>query len=156
MDWVSYILKAAPEIALFAALALGHALGRLKFGSFSLGGGAGSLVVALIIGQLTGVVLPDSLKAGCFSLFIYAVGFKSGPEFFGGLSSSCIKLALSSVLQCGVALLNLLGIARRGHFGKGFGAGLGAGALTQTAMLGTAGDAVSRLSLAPDEVTKLN
>ena len=38
MDALNHILKAAPEIALFAALALGHALGRVKLGSFSLGG----------------------------------------------------------------------------------------------------------------------
>ena len=84
MDILGSILKAAPEIALFAALALGQALGRVKLGSFSLGGVAGSLIVALLIGQLD-VALPDSLKAVCFALFIYSVGFKSGPEFFGGL-----------------------------------------------------------------------
>src|SRR3974390_3208011 len=133
MDWVSYILKAAPEIALFAALALGHALGRLKFGSFSLGGVAGSLVVALIIGQLTGVIMPDALKAVCFALFIYAVGFKSGPEFFGGLNHSSLKLVASSVVQCVAALITVIALARMFGFGKGFGAGLGAGALTQTA-----------------------
>src|SRR3974390_764899 len=151
MDWVSYILKAAPEIALFAALALGHALGRLKFGSFSLGGGAGSLVVALIIGQLTGVVLPDVLKAVCFALFIYAVGFKSGPEFFGGLNRSSIKLVASSVVQCTAALITVVVLARMCGLGKGLGVGLGAGALTQTAMLGTASDALAGLGLKPEE-----
>jgi Predicted Permease Membrane Region len=100
MDWTSQVLKAAPETALFTALVLGHALGRLKFGSFSLGGVAGPLIVALVIGQLTGVVMPDALKAVCFALFIYAVGFKSGPEFFGGLNRSSLKLMLSSVVQC--------------------------------------------------------
>jgi putative transport protein len=156
MDWASHILKAAPEIALFAALALGHALGRLKLGSFSLGGVAGSLVVALVIGQFTGVVLPEALKALCFALFIYAVGFKSGPEFFGGLNRSSLKLVLSSVVQCVAALITVIVVARLYGFGKGFAAGLGAGALTQTAMLGTAGDAVSRLGLAPDQLARLN
>lgn len=156
MDWTSTILKAAPEIALFAALALGHALGRLKLGSFSLGGVAGSLIVALVIGQVTGVVMPDALKAVCFALFIYAVGFKSGPEFFGGLNRSSLKLVASSVVQCVAALIMVIVIARVCDFGKGFGAGIGAGALTQTAMLGTAGDAVSRLGLGAEELTKVN
>jgi aspartate-alanine antiporter len=153
MGWASYILKAAPEAALFAALALGHALGRLKVGGFSLGGVAGSLLVALVIGQLTGVVLPDTLKALCFALFIYSVGFKSGPEFFGGLNRGSLKLVLSSVAQCLAALIAVIVIARTCHFGKGFSAGLGAGALTQTAMLGTAGDALSRLGLPPEAAT---
>lgn len=156
MNWADYILKAAPEIALFAALALGHALGRLKLGSFSLGGVAGSLIVALVIGQLTGVVMPEALKAVCFGLFIYAVGFKSGPEFFGGLNRSSLKLVLSSVVQCVAALITVIVIARVCGFGKGFAAGVGAGALTQTAMLGTAGGALSQLGLAADEATRLN
>ena len=154
--WASHILKAAPETALFAALALGQAAGRMKFGSFSFGGVAGSLMVALIIGQLTGVVLPDALKAVCFALFIYAVGFKSGPEFFGGLKKSSLKLVLSSVVQCLAALITVLIISRSQNLGKGFSAGLGAGALTQTAMLGTASDSLARLGLAPEQFERLN
>ena len=153
---VSYIAKATPEIALFAALALGHALGRVKFGTFSLGGVAGSLVVALLIGQLTGIVMPDAVKAVRFALFIYAVGFKSGPEFFGGLNRSSLRLVLSSVVQCVAALAAVIVLARACGFGKGFAAGIGAGALTQTAMLGTASDAVSRLGLGDEGAAKLN
>src|SRR5881394_2594945 len=146
MEALRHILNAAPEIALFAALALGQALGRVKLGSFSLGGVAGSLIMALLIGQLD-VALPDALKAVCFALFIYSVGFKSGTEFFGGLNRSSLKLLRSSVVQCVTALVVLLVIARMCDFGKGFAAGIGAGALTQTAMMGTAGDALTRLGL---------
>jgi aspartate-alanine antiporter len=156
MEWTNQILKAPPEVALFAALALGQALGRVKFGSFNLGGVLGSLLVALVIGQLTGVVMPEALKAFCFALFIYAVGFKGGPEFFGGLSRSSLKLVASSVVQCAAAFITVIGLARVCGFGKGFGAGLGAGALTQTAMLGTAGDALARLSLAPEKFQELS
>jgi len=154
MDLLQHILKSAPEIALFAALSLGHVLGRVTFRGFSLGGVAGSLLVALVIGQF-GVTLPDALKAVCFALFIYAIGFKSGPEFFGGLNRSSFKLVISSVAQCVVALLVILLTARIGHFGKGFAAGIGAGALTQTAMMGTAGDALNRLGFAADQVGQL-
>ena len=152
MDTLNHILKAAPEIALFAALFLGCALGKVKIKGFSLGGVAGSLIVALIIGQLD-VTLPDALKAVCFALFIYAVGFKSGPEFFGGLNRSSIKLVISSVVQCLAALIALLVIARVCGFGKGFAAGIGAGALTATAMMGTAGDALARMGLTQDQLT---
>src|SRR6185503_2731737 len=107
MDSLKHILKAAPEIALFLALFLGHALGRVKFKGFSLGGVAGSLLAALIIGQV-GVELPEVLRAVCFALFIYSVGFKSGPEFFGGLNRSSLKLVASAVAQCVVALITVL------------------------------------------------
>jgi putative transport protein len=155
MDLLKHILKSAPEIALFAALFLGHALGRVKLKGFSLGGVAGSLIVALLIAQLD-VSLPDALKAVCFALFIYSVGFKSGPEFFGGLNRSSFKLVLSSVVQCVTALIALLVIARLCGFGKGFAAGIGSGALTQTAMMGTAGDALTRMGLPADQVAQLS
>jgi len=154
MDGLSHVLKAAPELALFAALFLGHCLGRVQVKGFSLGGVAGSLIVALLIGQL-GVELPDTLKAVCFALFIYSVGFRSGPEFFGGLNRSSVKLVISAVVHCVFALIVVLVIARVCGFGKGFAAGIGAGALTQTAMMGTAGDALKRLGLAGDQVSQL-
>ena len=154
MDWLSGILKSEPELALFAALSAGYLLGRVKVKGFSLGGVAGSLIAALVIGQL-GIELPDSLKAVCFALFIYSIGFKSGPEFFGGLNRSSIKLVVSSVVHCLAALVVVLTIAHVCHFGKGFTAGLGAGALTQTAMMGTAGGALTRLGLPPDQVNQL-
>jgi len=154
MELLKHILKSAPEAALFASLFLGWALGKVKIKGFCLGGVAGSLVVALVIGQLD-VTLPEALKAVCFALFIYAVGFKSGPEFFGGLNRSSFKLVISSVVQCLTALIALLVIARICGFGKGYAAGIGAGALTATAMMGTAGDALTRLGLSPDQLTLL-
>jgi aspartate-alanine antiporter len=155
MDSLQHILKTAPEIALFIALFLGNLLGRLKIRGFSLGSVAGSLIVALIIGQLD-VTLPDAFKAICFALFIYAIGFSSGPEFFGGLNRSTIKLVASSVVQCVSALVLLLALARICGFSKGYAAGIGAGALTQTAMMGTAGDALSRMGLPRDQLTTQN
>jgi aspartate-alanine antiporter len=154
MDLLKHILKSEPEVALFLALFLGQLLGRVNFKGFNLGGVAGSLIAALLLGQLD-VSLPDSLKAVCFALFIYSVGFKSGPEFFGGLNRSSIKLVLSSVVQCVAALVALLLLARICGLGKGYAAGIGAGALTQTAMLGTAGDALNRLGLPSEKMAQL-
>jgi len=154
MGLINHILKSAPEIALFTSLFFGYMLGRVKFKGFSLGGVAGSLIMALIIGQL-GVSLPDAVKALCFALFIYSIGFQSGPEFFGGLNRSSIKLVASSVVQCVTALVVVLVIGNVCGFGKGFTAGLGAGALTETATMGTAGDALNRLGLPDAQVSQL-
>jgi putative transport protein len=155
MDLIHHILKAAPEMALFVSLFLGYVVGHIKIRGFSLGGVAGSLIIALLIGQL-GVSLPDALRAVCFALIIYSIGFSSGPEFFGGLNRSSIKLVASSVVQCVSALVAVLVIARICGFNKGYAAGVGAGALTETAMMGTAGDALSRLGLPADELARLN
>ncbi|HWC58912.1 MAG TPA: TrkA C-terminal domain-containing protein, partial [Verrucomicrobiae bacterium] len=154
MDLIHHILKSNPETALFASLFFGYIVGKIKIKGFSLGGVAGSLVMALLIGQL-GVVVPESLKAVCFALFIYSVGFKSGPEFFGGLNRSSLKLVLSAVVQSVAALAIALVVAMLFGFGKGYAAGIGSGALTETAMMGTAADALGRMGLAKDNVTQL-
>ena len=154
MESLKHILKSNPEVALFAALFFGHILGRIKVKGFSLGGVAGSLVVGLFIGQLD-VTVPEPLKAVCFALFIYSVGFKSGPEFFGGLNRSSLKLVLSAVVQTVSALIITIIIAILFGFGKGFAAGIGAGALTATAMMGTAGDALSRMGFSAEQLTQL-
>ena len=44
VDFLRSIFHQAPEIALFAALALGYWVGKFRFGSFQLGGLAGSLL----------------------------------------------------------------------------------------------------------------
>ncbi len=51
MDWLPYIIKPAPAITVFAALALGHALRRFKIARRSRGGGL----------KLDPVILPGAI-----------------------------------------------------------------------------------------------
>ena len=74
-------------MALFLSLAIGYWIGKLKFGKFQLGGVAGSLLVAVVVSQV-GVTIDNGVKAVLFALFIYAVGFESGPQFFSSLGGS--------------------------------------------------------------------
>lgn len=144
-------LRAHPEIAVFLAIALGVLLGRIQIGSFHLGSVAGALLMGLLIGQI-GIEIPHELKAVFFALFIYAVGFKSGPEFFGSLNRGTFKLVFLSLVLCSVALLVILAMNALYGFDAGFTAGLGAGALTDTAIMGTASSAIAQLPL--DEAAK--
>lgn len=80
LDFVLHALRANPEIAVFLAIALGVLIGRIHIGSFHLGSVAGALLMGLLIGQI-GLEVPAGLKSVFFVMFIYAVGFKSGPEF---------------------------------------------------------------------------
>ena len=84
MEWLQEIFKRSPEIALFLSLSLGYLIGKIKFGSFQLGGVAGSLLVAVIVSQV-GVNIDSGIKSVLFALFIYAVGYESGPDFFRSL-----------------------------------------------------------------------
>ena len=151
IEFILHALRANPEIAVFLAIALGVLIGRIRLGSFHLGSVAGALLMGLAIGQI-GLDVPHELKSVFFALFIYAVGFKSGPEFFGSLNRGTLKLVLLSVVLCGTALATILAAHSLYGFDAGFTAGLGAGALTDTAIMGTASSAIAQLAL--DEAAK--
>ncbi|MGE9765291.1 aspartate-alanine antiporter [Pseudomonas sp. PDM20] len=151
VDFVLHALRANPEIAVFLAIALGVLLGRVRIGEFHLGSVAGALLMGLLIGQI-GLEVPHVLKSVFFALFIYAVGFKSGPEFFGSLNRGTVKLVVLSVVLCATALATILVMNRIFQFDAGFTAGLGAGALTDTAIMGTASSAIAQLAI--DEAAK--
>ncbi|VVM35508.1 aspartate-alanine antiporter [Pseudomonas fluorescens] len=155
LEFVLHALRADPEIAVFLAIALGVFVGRIHIGSFHLGSVAGALLMGLLIGQI-GLEVPTGLKSVFFVMFIYAVGFKSGPEFFGSLNRGTLKLVLLSVVLCGTALAAILLMNAIFDFDAGFTAGLGAGALTDTAIMGTATSAINQLSIDTAARAQLN
>lgn len=144
----------SPEVALFLCLALGFRLGKVKFGKFQLGGVAGSLLVAVIVSQF-GVGADSGLKNVLFALFIYAVGFESGPQFFRSLNRGSIREILLAFCLAATGLLTVVVLAKVFHLDKGLAAGVAAGGLTQSAIIGTASDAIARLGLAADQVKTL-
>lgn len=154
VDFLRSIFHQAPEIALFAALALGYWVGKFRFGSFQLGGVAGSLLAAVLISQV-GVTIDSGIKAVLFALFIYAVGFESGPQFFRSLGRQSVKEILMALVVAVSGLVTVVVIARVFHLDKGLAAGLAAGGLTQSAIIGTAGSAIEKLGLAPGEVQRM-
>ncbi len=154
MDWLHELFKRSPEIALFFSLALGYYIGKLKFGRFQLGGVAGSLLVAVIVSQV-GVQVDNGVKAVLFALFIYAVGYESGPQFCSSLGKRSIKeIALAAVMAV-TGLITVVITARLFGLDKGLAAGVAAGGLTQSAIIGTAGDAIAKLGLPAAEVARL-
>jgi putative transport protein len=98
MDAIKWVISTAPEIFLLLAIALGTALGRQQIKGFSIGTTACTLILAVILGQLGTFVIPPLFKSIFFSLFVFTIGYKSGPEFFASLS-------LRTLSQVGVALV---------------------------------------------------
>lgn len=154
-EFILHALRTDPEIAVFLAIALGVFIGRIRIGSFHLGSVAGALLMGLLIGQI-GLEVPAGLKSVFFVMFIYAVGFKSGPEFFGSLNRGTLKLVLLSLVLCATALGAILLMYSVFDFDAGFTAGLGAGALTDTAIMGTATSAINQLALDAAAKAQLN
>ena len=154
MDWLHEIFKRSPEIALFLSLALGYLVGKIHFGKFQLGGVAGSLLVAVVVSQF-GVQIDSGVKSVLFALFIFAVGFESGPQFFSSLGKQSIKEIILAVVLAVTGLATVVIMAKLFNLDKGLAAGVAAGGLTQSAIIGTAGDAIAKLGLAADETKRL-
>ena len=152
MDLLHRLVTAEPLLALFVTIALGYLVGKIKIGSFVLGGIAGTLLVGVIIGQL-GVNIDSGIKNIFFALFIYAVGYQGGPQFFHALNRRSLNQLASAFVMCFVGLLCVLAAAWMFGLDRGMAAGLAAGGLTQSAIIGTAGDAIGKLGLSP-ELTK--
>ncbi len=154
MEWLHELFKKSPEMALFLSLAVGYAIGKIKFGKFQLGGVAGSLLVAVVVSQV-GVQIDSGVKAVLFALFIYAVGFESGPQFFSSLGRQSIKEIVLAAVMAISGLITVVVMAKLFGLDKGLAAGVAAGGLTQSAIIGTAGDAIAKLGLSADETTRL-
>ncbi|MBR0927750.1 transporter [Bradyrhizobium diazoefficiens] len=150
MDTVRWIISAAPEIFLLLAIAIGTLLGRIKVRGFSIGTTACILVVAVLIGQLGSFSFPPILRALLFSLFVFTIGYRSGPEFFASLSVRTLAQVVLTLVIGGTGLVIVLIFARVFALDTGTAAGLTAGALTQSSVIGTASGALTQLGLPPD------
>lgn len=149
MEILANCIRSNILIALFLSIGIGFLIGNIKFGKFQLGGIAGSLIIAVIVGQL-GFNIPGVLKTAFFALFIYAVGYEGGPKFFGALNNkSSIKFVFSAIFMTVTGLICVLISAYVFHLDRGLASGLAAGGLTQSAVIGTAGSAISNLGLNP-------
>jgi putative transport protein len=152
MTWLQGILQAHPEIAFFLVLGLGYLFGKLALGSFKLGAVTGTLLAGVLVGQL-GVSLPNEVKQCFFLLFLFAIGFRTGPQFFRGLRSDGLAHAALAAIVAVTGLLVAWFVAVLFGYDVGTAAGLIAGALTESATIGTAMDAIARLDLPEAEKT---
>jgi aspartate-alanine antiporter len=142
-----------PVAALFLCIAGGHLIGRLRIGPVQLGGICGTLFVALALGQL-GITVSDDLKNTAFALFIFALGFTAGPQFFVNIRSGW-RYGIFSLIEV-ITVLALVAVAvALFRFDAGTAAGLFAGSATESAVLGTAAEAISGLGISDVEAARL-
>ncbi len=150
MEVVLDFLRSNPSVLLFVTLAGGYALGRVKVKDFSLGSTTSVLLVGIAVGSL--VIDPSTnfdlgiLKTVSFSLFIFGVGYKVGPGFIDGLKQGGLKFVAVAVFFCIVALVSAVGLGYLFGLDQGYVAGMLGGAMTQSAVVGTADTALKHLS----------
>ena len=150
MGWIHHVATSAPEIFLFLAVAIGTWLGRVRIRGFAIGATACTLVVAVLLGLLGNFVIPPMLKSIFFGFFVFTIGYRAGPEFFASMSLQTLNQVVLALVVGATGLAVILAFAFILHLDPGTAAGLGAGAMTQTAMMGTATGAMSQLGLSEE------
>jgi aspartate-alanine antiporter len=146
MDMIHELLSKVPLMALFIAICLGYLLGKFTIGHFTLGGISGSLIVGVLIGQFD-VPIDTNIKDIFFALFIYCVGYQGGPQFFAAISLKTLTQLIAAFMMTLLGLLTVLGCAYFFNLDRGTAAGLAAGGLTQSAIIGTAGSSIANLDV---------
>ena len=141
IDAIRQLLEQSPLLAVFAAIGLGYALGRISIGGFSLDIGA-----VLFAGLLLGAIAPKSAPPGLVSsiglvMFLYGIGIQYGRQFFAGLRGAGLKWNALAAVGVLVALAVTLGLAALADIAPAHAMGLFAGALTNTPTLQAAIDA---------------
>ena len=154
MSYFVTALRTNPELAIFLTLAGGFVLGRVRIGSFQLGNVVGTLLAGVVIGQL-GIQVPTVVKVVFFDLFLFATGYKVGPQFIRGLGKSALPQVVVTIVLCVTSLAAAVVSAKILGYDSGTAAGLLAGAFTESTVIGTAGDAITRLRLSEAETSRL-
>lgn len=152
MEWIFNQLREHPELAIFLTLFAGFWLGRLKIGKFSLGTVTSVLLVGVLVGQLN-ISVDGPMKAVFFLLFLFAVGYKVGPQFFRGLKKDGLPQVGFAALMCVVSLVAPWILAKIMGYHVGEAAGLLAGSQTISAVIGVASDTINQLNISDAQKT---
>lgn len=152
---INGVIDANQIITLFLCIFFGYLIGKVRIASVSLGGISGTLLVAMIIGIYGGRLDPQ-LKNMLFTLFMFAVGYEGGPQLLSIINRSFLKHLILTIFLCSSSFAVLLICAKIFHLDKGSIAGIAAGALTQSSIVGTANDALSSMGLPIKQLTELS
>ncbi len=154
MEWLVNILRTHPEIAIFLTLGLGAYIGRIRVKGFSLGVVTSVLLVGVLIGQLK-IPIGATLKPVAFLLFLFAIGYKVGPQFFRGLKKDGLPQVYFAIVMCVFILVVTWVTALVMGYNVGEAAGLLSGAQTISAVIGVAGDTINGLAISESDKLKL-
>ena len=78
-------LHGIPVLCLFLSILLGTIIGRFHFKGVGFGAVVGTLIAGMAVGILAKPELPELLRWAFFYLFLFAIGYSVGPQFFGSL-----------------------------------------------------------------------
>src|SRR6187401_3440975 len=128
-------------LAIFAAIGIGYAIGRISIAGFSLDIGA-VLFAGLTLGAIAPKAAPPALVGSIgLVMFLYGIGIQYGRQFFAGLRGSGLKWNALGIVGVLGALAVTLMLSRAFGVVPAHALGMFAGALTSTPALQAAIDA---------------
>lgn len=154
MQWITELLRLHPELAIYFTLGLGFLIGKVHIKGFSLGIVTSVLLVGVVVGQLD-IPMTGALKQTAFLMFLFAIGYKVGPQFFAGLKKEGLPQVLFAVVMCVFILVSTWVISLLMGYNAGEAAGLLSGSQTISAVIGVADDTIRGLSIPDDDKQKM-
>lgn len=144
MDWILETFRNNPAIPIFLTLGVGFLIGQLKFKGFSLGNVTSVLLVGVLVGQMN-IPIPGPIKSVFFLLFLFAIGYSVGPQFFRSLKGEGLKQVGFACIICVLCLLCTWGACKVMGYNAGEAVGVFAGAQTISAVIGAGIDSINSL-----------
>lgn len=151
MDWFIEVCRNNPAIPLFLTIGVGFYLGQLKFKGFSLGTVTAVLLVGVLVGQMN-IQIPGPIKNVFFLLFLFAIGYSVGPQFFRSLRGDGLKQVGFAVMECVLVLVCSWGVCRLMGYNVGETLGVFAGSQTISAAIGAGIDSLGSIGASPEQV----
>ena len=155
MQGLAAFLHDFPALCLFLSIMLGSFIGRFHFKGVGFGAVVGTLIAGILIGILAKPELPDLLRWAFFYLFLFAIGYSVGPQFFGSLKKEALPQIVLSLVVAVTGLATVITVATVFGFNEGIAVGLLSGGMTQSAALGTGLSAIAELPIPEELKTKL-
>jgi putative transport protein len=148
MEAAFLFLAANPYILLFMVVGLAVALGRVTIKGYGLGMVASAIVVGAAVAtvaSLYGVKLELNgfTKSLFYYLFMYGVGLRVGPSFINSLKGDGLKFTFLAVFCSVLGLAGAVLLSKAFELPPGAAGGILAGAMTMSAAIGSAEQAVT-------------
>lgn len=150
MSWFVETFRTYPSIPIFLTIGLGFLIGKLKYKTFSLGTVTSVLLVGVLVGQMN-IPIGVPLKSLFFLLFLFAIGYKCGPQFASALKGQGIKQVIFACVVCVLCLAVTWGCAKIMNYNAAIATGLFSGAQTISAVIGIGTDTIGTLDMSPEQ-----
>lgn len=128
---------------------MGFWLGGLKYKSLSLGPVTATLIVGVILGQLD-IPVSETLKNVSFMLFLFAIGYSVGPQFFRSLRGEGLRQIGFALMEVTLCIVTVIVVCMIMGYDKGMAVGLFSGSQAFSAVIGVGSSTIKSLGLDPE------